>query len=274
MGFATTIPSGSGIKRSWAKGALVLAASGCLLADTPALAQCQDDAPTVLHGSLPLSPEPESLVLLRHAVTGSHDLNARAGADRAALIASLDRILGRIRTAWPDMSAVTARPLWQPGRLILHSHPSLGGRVLRELGERGALAPFCTGHAGFDALSRAVGLRAIATFSHLPDMFVMDFDSDLDVPGVAAQYESLDGVITASPDAPTGDSPGIQVSRSNGERFLVFREAWGDCPSGCMYSELHFFVADERRVARIHHEKASRMEGFSDILMARGWRVQ
>ena len=146
--------------------------------------------------------------------------------------------------------------------------------MLRELEERGALAPFCTGHAGFDALSRAVGLRAIATFSHLPDMFVMDFDSDLDVPGVAAQYESLDRVITASPDAPTGDSPGIQVSRSNGEWFLVFREAWGDCPSGCMYSELHFFVADERRVARIHHEKASRMEGFSDILTARGWRIQ
>ena len=274
MGFATTIPSASGIQRSWAKGALVLAASGCLLAGAPALAQCQDDAPTVLHGSLPLSPEPESLVLLRHASTRSHDPDARPGPDRAALITSLDRILARIRTTWPDMGAVSARPLWQPGRLILHSDPSLGGQVLRGLGERGALAPFCTGYAEFDALSRAVGLRAIATFSRLPDMFVMEFDSDFDVPGVAARYESLDGVITASPDVPTGDGPGIQVSRSNGEWFLVFRQAWGDCPSGCMYSELHFFVADERRVARIHHAKAARMGGFSDILTARGWRLQ
>ncbi len=114
----------------------------------------------------------------------------------------------------------------------------------------------------------------MTTFPHLPDMFVIDFDSDLDVPGVAAQYETLDRMIAASPDAPTGDSPGIQVLRSNGEWFLVFREAWGDCPSGCMHSELHFFIADERRVVRILHEQASRMEGFSDILAARGWRLQ
>ena len=274
MGLAATIPSASGIERSWAKSALVLATSGCLLVGAPALAQCQDDAPTVLHGSLPLSPEPESLVLLRHVLTRSHDPDVRPGPDRAALIASLDRILVRIRTAWPDLAAVTARPLWQPGRLILHSDPSLGGRIVRGLGERGVLAPFCTSHAGFDALNRAVGLRAIATFRHLPDMFVMEFDSDFDVPGVAARYESLDGMITASPDVPTGDGPGIQVSRSNGEWFLVFRQAWGDCPSGCMYSELHFFVADECRVARIHYEKAARMEEFSDILAARGWRLQ
>ena len=145
---------------------------------------------------------------------------------------------------------------------------------MRALGERGTLAPFCIGHTGFDALNRAVGLRAITTFSHLPDMFVIDFDSDMDVSGVAARYESLDGMITTSPDAPMGDGPGIQVLRSNGEWFLVFREAWGDCPSGCMHSALHFFIADERRIARIHHEKASRMEGFSDILAARGWRLQ
>ena len=273
-----TIWIASGLERSWVRGALILAASSCLLAGAQAMDQCRGDAPTVLHGSLPLSPEPESLVLLRHASTRSHDPVVRPGTesepDRAALITSLDRILARIRMTWPDMAAVTARPLWQPGRLILHSDPSLGGKVLRGLGERGALAPFCTGYPEFDALSRAVGLRAIATFSHLPDMFVMEFDSDFDVPGVAARYESLDGMITASPDVPTGDGPGIQVSRSNGEWFLVFRQAWGDCPSGCMYSEIHFFVADERRVARIHYEKAARMEEFSDILAARGWRLQ
>lgn len=268
----------SALEKSWVRGVLVLAASSCLLASAQALAQCQDDAPTVLHGASPSPPEPESLVLLRHALTRARDPDVRPGTeggpDRAALVVSLDGILARIRTSWPDMAAITAHPLWQPGRLIVHSDPSLGGRVLRALGERGTLAPFCTGHTGFDALNRAVGLRAVTTFPHLPDMFVVEFDSNLDVPGVAARYEAVDGMIAASPDAPTGDSPGIQVLRSNGEWFLVFREAWGDCPSGCMYSELHFFIADERRVVRILHEKASRMEGFSDILSARGWRLQ
>ena len=268
----------SALEMSWGRGALVLAVSSSLLAGAQAMAQCQDDAPTVLHGASPSSPEPESLVLLRHTLIRSHDPDVHpgteSGPDRAALIASLDGILARIRTAWPDMAAVTARPLWQPGRLILHSDPSLGGRVLRALGERGALAPFCTGHTGFDALNRAVGLRAITTFSHLPDMFVIDFDSDLDVPGAAARYQSLDGMIAASPDAQMGDSSGIQILRSNGQWFLTFRKAWGDCPSGCLHSELHFFIADERRVARIHHEKASRMEGFADILTARDWRLQ
>ncbi len=63
------------------------------------------------------------------------------------------------------------------------------------------------------------------------------------------------------PDAQMGDGPGIQALHADGDWFLVFRDAWGDCPSGCLFSELHFFVADENRIARIDSEDAPRVGG-------------
>lgn len=243
-----------------------------------ATAGCPESAPLVRHGPVERVPEPESEVLLRHALI-------RAGASRAGdatgrpahdtvHLEELGSILQRIRTAWPGMAAITARPLWEPGTLILELGPALSGATAEALAGPGLRAPFCTGHVKFDALNRSVGLRAVTAFPHLPDLYRVHFDPNRDVPDVAAQYTALEGVVVAMPDAFVGDGPGIQALRSGSAWFLVFREAWGDCPSGCLFSELYFYGADESRIARIDRRNAMRMDEFSDILSARGWRAR
>ena len=193
-------------------------------------------------------------------------------ADASVHLEEVHSVLERIRTAWPDMTAITARPLWEPGTLILELGPVLGGATAEALAGPGVRTSFCTGHVEFDALNRSVGLRAVTAFPHLPDLYRVHFDPNRDVPDIAAQYTSLGGVVAAMPDVLLGDGPGIQALRSERAWFLVFRDAWGDCPSGCMFSKLHFYVADERRIARIDRGEAVRMEEFSAILTARGWR--
>lgn len=221
-------------------------------------------------------PEPESGVLLRHALIGAGA--SRAGdatgrpANASVQFEEVRSVLDRIRTAWPDMTAITAQPLWEPGTLILELGPVLGGATAGALAGPGVRAPFCTGHVKFDALNQSVGLRSVTLFPHLPNLYRIQFDPAWDVPGIAAQYTTLEGVVGAMPDARLGDGPGIQALRSERAWFLVFRDAWGDCPSGCMSSKLHFYVADERRIARIDRGDAVRMEEFSAILAARGWR--
>ena len=243
-----------------------------------ASAQCPDGAPLVRHGPADRIQEAESRVLLRHALVGSTASDAGAAADLpvhdAVRREELESVLARIRITWPDRAAITARSPWEPGTLILDLEPALGKAIMAALAARGASAPFCTAHAGFDILNRDVGLRAITAYPNLPNLVRIQFDPDRDVPGVGARYAALDGVVAAMPDAHMGDGPGIQALHANGDWFLVFRNAWGDCPSGCLFSELHFFVADENRVARIDSEDAARMEAFSDILAARGWRTR
>ena len=236
-----------------------------------ATAGCPESAPLVRHGPLERVPEPESGVLLRHALIGS---GASWVADASVHLEEVRSVLGRIRTAWPAMTAITARPLWEPGTLILELRPALGRAVEDALAEPGARVPFCTGHVKFDALNRSVDLRAVTAFPHLPDLYRAHFDPNRDMPDIAAQYAALEGVVAAMPDVLLGDGPGIQALRSDSAWFLVFRDAWGDCPSGCMFSKLHFYVADERRIARIDRSGAVRMEEFSAILAARGWRLR
>lgn len=267
-------PPARGVARSPVSAVLAATLLSSIVPAAQAATGCPAQAPLVRHGPVERTPEPESGVLLRHALIGPVAGRAAAPGTPARDTAhrrELDSVLARIRTAWPDMAAVTARPLWEPGTLILELEPALGGAVAEALGRPGARAPFCTGHAGFDALNRKVGLRAVTAFPQLPHLVRIHFDPDGDVPGIGARYAALDGVVTATPDTAVGDGPGIQALRADGAWFLVFRDAWGDCPSGCLSAELHFFVADGRRIARVDDRDAVGMDAFSDILAARGW---
>ncbi len=267
---------GRALTRSLVAAILSTAQLTCVAPVAQAAAGCPESAPLVRHGPVERVPEPESGVLLRQALIGpgasqAADATGRP-ADASVHLEEVRSVLERIRTAWPEMTAVTARPLWEPGTLILELAPVLGGATAEALAGPGVQAPFCTGHVEFDALNRSVGLRAVTAFPHLPDLYRVHFDPNRDISDIAAQYAALEGVVAAMPDVLLGDGPGIQALRSDNAWFLVFRDAWGDCPSGCMFSKLHFYIADERRIARIDRGDAVRMEEFSAILAARGWR--
>ena len=67
-----------------------------------------------------------------------------------------------------------------------------------------------------------------------------------------------------------GGGPDVEVSRSQGVWYAVFRRAWGDCPAGCMEDELSFVIVEEDEVERIESVQAMDMPMFAEIV-GRHW---
>ncbi|MXW22084.1 MAG: hypothetical protein F4X55_05530 [Candidatus Dadabacteria bacterium] len=227
---------------------------------------CGDKAPVVTRGSLGRTSETDPVILARR-VLGIPGFSGDGLTDEIA------RVLGIIRSTWPEMVKVNARPRWEPGTLILRLEPSLFKAVSLSLPEEdGVSALFCTGHPEFDALNAAVGLRGVEIF---PLKYVhaveIRFDPREHIYSAGASYEKIEGVIYARPVSVLGDSSDIEALWSDGKWYVVFRRAWGDCPSGCIFSELHFFVEHGGEVERTDLERATGIEEFAEILAKRGW---
>ena len=221
---------------------------------------CGGEAPVVTHGTLERTSEADPLILARRDFLGHSTINEIA------------RVLAVIRSAWPEMAEVNARPRWEPGRLILRLEPFLFEAVSVSLPEEGVSAPFCTGHPEFDALNAAVGLRGVEILPfEYTRVIVIRFDPREHVYSAGASYEKIEGVIYARPEPVLGGGSDIEVLWSEGKWYAVFRRAWGDCPSGCIFSELNFFVEHKGDVKRIDPERAAEIEEFAKILAERRW---
>lgn len=236
---------------------------------------CGDKAPVVTRGYLGRTSETDPVILARRVIVRSADEPDLGIPDFSGhgLIDEIARVLRTIRSTWPDMVEVNARPRWEPGTLILGLEPSLFEAVSLGLPEEdGVSAPFCTGHQEFDALNASVGLRGVKILSseHVRAI-VIRFDPHENVRSAAVSYGDLEGVIYAEPDFMVGDGSDIEVLWSEGRWYAVFRRAWGDCPSGCTFSELYFFVEHEGEVERIDPERAAKIEEFAKVLAERGW---
>ncbi len=239
--------------------------------DSPA---CGDKAPVVTRGTLGQTSETDPVILARHLIARSADEPSLEIPDFSGhdLTDEIARVLRMIRSTWPEMAEINARPLWEPGTLILHLEPFLFEAVSLGLPEEeGVSAPFCTGHPGFDALNAAVGLRGVEILSFGVRIIVIKFDPDENVHSASVSYEDVEGVIFAEPDIVLGDGSNIEMLWSDGKWYVVFRKAWGDCPSGCIFSELYFFVEHEGDVKRIDLERAAEIEEFAKILAVHGW---
>ena len=227
----------------------------------PSDPSCGDEAPVVAHGVLERTRDADPLILARRNFLGHSMINEIA------------RVLAVIRSAWPEMAEVNARPIWEPGRLILRLEPPLFEALSAALPEKGASAPLCTGHPEFDALNAAVGLRGVEILPfEYTRVIVIRFDTREHVYSAGASYEKIEGVIYARPESMLGSGSDIEVLRTDGKWYVVFRRAWGDCPSGCIFSELNFFVEHKGDVKRIDPERAAKIEEFAQILAERGWR--
>ena len=221
---------------------------------------CGGKAPVVTRGPLGRISEADSVILARRNFLGY------------GLIDDIARALRMIRATWPDMVEVSARPEWKPGTLILGLEPSLFEAVSTGLSEEGISSPFCTRHPEFDALNTAVGLRGVEIFPFKYALAIaIRFHQRERILFAAASYEKIEGVIYARPEFILGDGSDIEILRSGGKWYAVFREAWGDCPSGCIFSEYNFFVEHEGEVKRIDPKRAVEIKEFAQILAERGW---
>ncbi len=235
---------------------------------------CGDGAPVVTRGDPGRTGETELSILARRVIVRSGN-EAEPGIPDSpgySLVDDIARVLNAIRAEWPGMAEVSARPRWRAGTLILHLEPFLFQAVSAALPEEGASAPFCTGRPEFDALNAAVGLLGVEILSSVyARAVVIGFDPNEDVRSASVSYGKIEGVVSAEPDFMLGGGSDIEMLRSGGGWYAVFRRAWGDCPSGCIFSELHFFVERQGVIERIDPERAAGIEEFARVLSERRW---
>ncbi len=227
---------------------------------------CGDNAPVVTRGVLERTSETDPVILARRVL----EIPDFPG---YSLIDDIVRVLEVIRSTWPEMAEVNARPRWEPGTLILGLEPSLFKAVSLGLPEEGGgSAPFCTGHPEFDALNVAVGLRGVEILPfEYTRVIVIRFDPREHIYSAGASYGKIEGVIYAEPEFVLRDGSDIEMLWSGGKWYSVFRRAWGDCPSCCIFSELYFFIEHGGKVERIGPQRAAEIEEFAGVLAQRGW---
>ena len=189
---------------------------------------------------------------------------------RRRLFREIERVLARIRDAYPAMAEISVREAHRPGMLLLGLEPDLFEVVFRLFHDaRGSAAPR-TGHAEFDALNAKLGLRAIRSFSST-GVVAMYFDERVNIDAARRAYRMMEGVRYAEPDARLGDGSDIEAAKSHETWHVVVRNAWGDCPAGCLYEEMSFFTVESDGVERIEPSRAKDMARFAEILARRGW---
>lgn len=70
---------------------------------------------------------------------------------------------------------------------------------------------------------------------------------------LAELYGVLPGVRYTDPNGRLGDSPNVYPRQTGDGITYLFRDAWGDCPAGCIYSEYWYFVFEGNQPVFIGH---------------------
>lgn len=173
--------------------------------------------------------------------------------------------LRQVRAAHPEVAGIQARERYRRSMLILGLEPPLRRRVQGMFDRSGGMITLRTGSRELDALNAELELRGARFLDPLGVIFC--FGPDLNAVAAAVAYSKLDGVSYAEPETRLGDAPDIEAARVNGDWYLVFRNAWGDCPSGCINEQLFFFVIAGQSVRQADSEEAP----FRLLMADRGW---
>lgn len=149
-----------------------------------------------------------------------------------------DRILNDladIRASFGDtieaVSQIQFAPRWGAGSLIIGFDTS----AVREIraGE----------YHAWDDLNQQYQVTSIDTsvMDWIGIVFLI-FDGRLHPGRLAEIYAVLPGVWATDPSCSRGDRPNVYARDTEDGLTYLFRNAWGDCPSGCIYSEYWYFV--------------------------------
>lgn len=142
----------------------------------------------------------------------AEELRAEIAADLAA-----------IRSAYPAVAEVTARPRFVPGEILVGLTPSAWAEL-----QAGT-------YQGFDALNAEYGATDVEVHSSFA---LIVFDTPYNARLLAPIYEELEDVLYAQPNSYIGDGNDIT---SDAVGRYTFRRAWGDCPAGCTAQHLWMF---------------------------------
>ncbi len=182
---------------------------------------------------------------------------------RQTLAAEIGAVLSAVRSLDPEIEHVFARAAHAPGRLTIGLEQALFREIAPRLAD-GARLP-TTGFAGFDSLNLVLAPR-IENILSFSDVLILCYESHVNIVAAGEAYAAVPGVEYASPDQVIGDGPDVAVRRSNGIWFVAVREAWGDCPSGCLFDRVRFFTVEGGVATRTARESALERPEFQELV--------
>ena len=179
----------------------------------------------------------------------------------------IDLVLTQIRNRHPAMIQISARQRHRPAVLLLKLEGDLLDAVVGRWKNSTAGVLPRTGHAAFDALNTKLGLHKAKVLPSFATV-IMYLSGFANLRAVREAYAAIDGIRRASFDESLGDGSDIVAANLGGTWYIVMRNAWGDCPSGCMNSETSFFIVKREHIARMEREKAEDIPQFWAVIPA------
>ena len=186
------------------------------------------------------------------------------GTQRTELVKEIEAVLKTFRQQVPEMARVRVRSSGRVNTLIIKLSQELFFSVADHFKDGKATAMLRTGNEKFDSLNRKLGLSHLHLASYM-DTMVGYYENLGDARLAIARYEHIEGVVYAEPNSVIGDGPDLNLRKSDkGVWHIVVRNAWGDCPSGCIYSELRYYTVANDVVTEVDAKSADKSRGFID----------
>lgn len=86
------------------------------------------------------------------------------------------------------------------------------------------------------------------------------------MPVAVALYDGIDELQWAVPNGFRGDSPDVDAKKEGDQLYIVFREASGDCPAGCITDALFYFIWQDGELVEMSERDAAREPIFSELV--------
>nr|MBN2276939.1 hypothetical protein [candidate division Zixibacteria bacterium] len=135
-----------------------------------------------------------------------------------------------------------------PEANITFQFPYKVGKLLIQLSEEAA-AEFRAGtYTEWDSLNTLFGVTSIDTSVLFTDCncVSLHFKGQLHPKYLAEYYRPLAGVILCEPNGYGGDWSNMYPWLVEGKVTFLARDAWGDCPSGCLNSHFFYFRENDQ----------------------------
>ena len=195
-------------------------------------------------------------------------LVAQSGADEGKIV----EVLSRIRAEYPKTREIVATWTHVPGALLVELKPELNEKITEILNSEDFPIVLDTGYQEFDSLNSRNRLFVIEHYDRFSTVVLCFKDKRLDMHSLRHIYSMLDEVEYVELIWRVGDpGSGIGLTAESDLFFVIFRNARGDCPSGCIFEEFLYFIVDDDMVRIVDLPEALETIEFQRILKQMSW---
>ena len=184
---------------------------------------------------------------------------------RNQLIDEIEQVLSAVRAAYPSMNEIHAVTDLIPGVIVVSLERDFYEIVRNKIQDKQGQIRFETGYAEFDALNAKLEVQAVYLGSSIGRHLVLYFHNHLNLNVAGEAYSMVEGVERAYPESTLGISTDIKAFKQGQTWYVIFRNAWGDCPAGCIYQELFCFTVTGTDVEMIPTAQAQTMPPFQEL---------